>query len=352
MNKTLDVDVPLVDLFQNPTIEELSGIVRRSTRARQTFASPVVAMQSRRTEKRNGAPIFYVHPLGGFAFCYLDLARSLAPNHLFYGLQSPAVELNESGILWTVGSIESLAARYIDAIKEVEPQGPYHLGGWSFGGTVAFEMARQLQERGDWVSSLVLMDTTFYNLQTENIRTHWPEESLGMAHENEDDAELLAHLYFGDERLPNPASPDETTEQRMENLLHRARLLNVIPPEADIPWGRRVATMVRDHRAAARRYAPSAYQGRIFFFKPLESKLLESADAHPSNGLSGLETLATEGVEIRFVPGDHLSMTFGEGAVAVSKWFLERFSPSNERAPDTEEEKISSALASVAHTLS
>ncbi|GLW66144.1 hypothetical protein Arub01_43880 [Actinomadura rubrobrunea] len=98
-------------------------------------------------------PLFLVHPAGGLAWSYLRLARHLGPDQPLYGLQARAftrAELPES--------VEEMAADYLEQIRAVQPSGPYHLGGWSLGGLVAYEMACRLQAAGERVAFLTLID--------------------------------------------------------------------------------------------------------------------------------------------------------------------------------------------------
>lgn len=99
-------------------------------------------------------PLFFVHPIGGTTLCYAQLARAIDPDRPFFGIQSPMIEDRAT----RPASIAELATRYIEALRQVQPDGPYLLGGWSFGGVIAVEMARQLQEGGQTVGRLVLLD--------------------------------------------------------------------------------------------------------------------------------------------------------------------------------------------------
>jgi len=100
-------------------------------------------------------PFFCVHGLGGTVYRYRDLVRHLGPDQPFYALQSRALD----GAQWPHSQIEEMACDYILQIKSVQPRGPYLLGGWSFGGLVAFEMARQFEAQGEPVALVVALDT-------------------------------------------------------------------------------------------------------------------------------------------------------------------------------------------------
>jgi thioesterase domain-containing protein len=96
-----------------------------------------------------------VHGAGGNVLNFRDLARGMRDERAFYGLQARGVD----GLSEPHDSIESMAAAYIAEIVTVQPAGPYLLGGYSGGGVIAFEMARQLQDAGHEVARLVFLDT-------------------------------------------------------------------------------------------------------------------------------------------------------------------------------------------------
>jgi len=100
------------------------------------------------------SPLFFIHPAGGLSWCYLPLARHIPAEHPVYALQARGLD-GESRL---PGSLQEMAADYLEQIRAVQSSGPYHLLGWSFGGHVAHEIAVQLQARGEQVASLVLLD--------------------------------------------------------------------------------------------------------------------------------------------------------------------------------------------------
>ena len=95
-----------------------------------------------------------MHPVGGNVLCYADLARRLDAGRPVYGLQAVGLDGGEPQ-----SRIEEMAASYLDALAAVQPAGPYLLGGWSLGGVIAYEMARQLARRGERVDLLALIDS-------------------------------------------------------------------------------------------------------------------------------------------------------------------------------------------------
>lgn len=99
-------------------------------------------------------PFFCVHPLAGSPMCYHNLAMELGKDRPFLGIQSPGL-MDDEPVLRT---ISEMAEHYVQAILKTQPEGPYALGGWSFGGFIAWEIAARLEARGKQVASLALID--------------------------------------------------------------------------------------------------------------------------------------------------------------------------------------------------
>lgn len=100
------------------------------------------------------APLFCLHPVLGVSWAFAGLASHIDRERAIYGLQSPGLS---GGVM--PESIEEWAGLYLDTIRAVQPEGPYHLIGWSLGGQIAHAMATQLQAAGEEVALLALMDS-------------------------------------------------------------------------------------------------------------------------------------------------------------------------------------------------
>ncbi|MEU6688495.1 amino acid adenylation domain-containing protein [Streptomyces sp. NPDC046832] len=96
---------------------------------------------------------FFIHPAGGLSWCYMPFARFIPEEHPLYGLQAQGLDGSGEPAV----SVADMAAEYVDRMRALQPSGPYHLVGWSFGGTPAHEIAVRLEAEGEEVS-LVLMD--------------------------------------------------------------------------------------------------------------------------------------------------------------------------------------------------
>ena len=138
----------LFALLEKPTISNLALQIENQTDT-DPFA-PVFSFRANAT----GLPLFCIHPLIGISWVYANLLRFLGTETPVYGLQSDG--LNGDGEL--PASIEAMAATYVERIRAIQPEGPYNLFGWSFGGLVAHEMAAQLEAAGETVATLTLVD--------------------------------------------------------------------------------------------------------------------------------------------------------------------------------------------------
>jgi phthiocerol/phenolphthiocerol synthesis type-I polyketide synthase E len=156
IEKVFHVRLPLSSLVHSQTPEALARSIRGD--AQPANWSAVVEIQ-----KGNGGPKFFcVHGAGGNVLIYRDLARHLGPGQPFYGLQCQGLDGTSSPLT----TIEEMAGLYVREIQKIQPHGPYLLGGYCMGGTVALEMAQQLKAKGEEVSLLALLDTmNWANLQ-------------------------------------------------------------------------------------------------------------------------------------------------------------------------------------------
>ncbi|HEU4454724.1 MAG TPA: amino acid adenylation domain-containing protein [Longimicrobium sp.] len=151
MHAEIGVRLPVAELLRGPTIEQvarlIAGVGRRDEREARLPLVPLQPLGDR-------PPLFLGHPGGGHVVCYRTLADLLAPRHPVYGLQARGIDDGRPPL----GSVEEMAAHYLEGIRAFRPRGPYHLAGWSYGGMLAWEMARQLRAAGEEVALLALLD--------------------------------------------------------------------------------------------------------------------------------------------------------------------------------------------------
>jgi phthiocerol/phenolphthiocerol synthesis type-I polyketide synthase E len=149
IEKIFKIKLPLATLYDAPTIEELSKILRGEATA--AGWSPLVAIQVAGSRP----PFFCMHGAGGTVLMYRDLSRRLGDDQPFYGLQAQGLDGTSSPLT----TVEEMAALYVTEIRRVQSHGPYFLGGYCLGGTVAYEVAQQLRADGETVALLALFDT-------------------------------------------------------------------------------------------------------------------------------------------------------------------------------------------------
>jgi len=141
--------LPLSILFEAPTVARLAAILRQDQDSAKW--SPLVAIQPEGARP----PFFCIHGGGGSVLIYRDLSRRLGLEQPFYGLEAQGLD-GERPLMRT---IEEMAALYVRELQRLQPHGPYYLGGYCMGGTVAYEMAQRLQAQGEPVALLALFDT-------------------------------------------------------------------------------------------------------------------------------------------------------------------------------------------------
>ncbi|WP_255208205.1 non-ribosomal peptide synthase/polyketide synthase [Myxococcus sp. AM009] len=289
LRESLDRPLPLAALFQAPTVEQLADLLRRDDTGQ---ASPLVPFDAGRSGTE--APFFCVHPVGGNVLAYAELARLLGPERPFYGLQAQGLD----GSKPPLGTVEEMAAAYVEAIRAVQPAGPYLLGGWSVGGVIAYEMARQLRERGDAVALLALIDA-------------YTPAALTAAEPEPAAAQVIAAFasdVLGLE-LTDLAPPDapQSPEAPLEALWEAGQRAGTLPPGMEPAHLRALLQVFETNLRAARRYQPPALNpGRV-----LRLQATQGAEGLPEDG--GWRALVGAGLEQHAVSGDHYSMLRAPG---------------------------------------
>lgn len=260
-------------------------------------ASPLVALQS----KGSLPPLFFAHPAAGVVFPYVELARRLGESRPFYALQARGLDGASKPDL----TIEAMAERYVAAIRSRQPKGPYHLGGFSFGCLVAYEIACQLSAQGERVALLALLDepapvdghrpaglNLAWQLGSGIARSIWPH--------------LHDYLYLRDTMLAGEAG--DGVRARWRRFLARSVMAGYIPAEHR-PMALRqpaippMAELFRLHVALTGTYAPRAYAQRVTLLK-----VTRLGGRNASDPTWGWSMLAAGGVEVIPVPGEHLTV--------------------------------------------
>ncbi len=203
LEQQLGINLPLATLFSSPTIEQLAIHIRSSRDSGKW--SPLIPIQSLGHKQ----PFFCVPGIGGNVLYFYELARHLGADQPFYGLQARGLD----GELEPFTRVEDMAACYIEAIQTVQSQGPYLLGGHSFGGVVAFEMAQQLQKQGHEVALVAIIDTLAPTLISEKVM-EVNEDHLDF----KEFATYLEYMFYPKSHLLNPAFDHLNLQEKLSYL--------------------------------------------------------------------------------------------------------------------------------------
>ncbi len=275
--RKVGLDVTVADVFVHQSVAELAEVCRGGPVETTTGPTPhggAEAMAAALTApaeptmgdpfqtmlciRPTGArpPVFCVHSGVGFSLPYLPLARHIGAEHPIYGIQAPCVV----DFAPLPGSVEEIATDYIRRIREIRPEGPYHLLGWSFGGTIVYEMAVQLRAAGEEVGVLSVLDayprTGVSDDREEQSLYAWLLEGIGHHRSEFGDRDLTVRDIF--ETLRRDNSPlARMGERRMA----------------------RMVDLMSHHQTLKSQYAPGGYDGRMQLFVS-ESPLSDGARAN------------------------------------------------------------------------
>jgi amino acid adenylation domain-containing protein len=317
VQRDFQVDLPLKLLLECPTVAKLALCVEEIGAKPKPSFSYLVKLQSGDPGR---APIFFFPGGGGSEpefFLYARIARHVGPDYSFYGLRAPGTD----GTSQSYRRVETMAAAYIREIKTVQPHGPYFLVGECFGGVVAYEVARQLQDQKERIALLALMDTqrptrqmylqhlihpwvkpVLGNYFVQRIPFHW--KTLCQLDHREKIPYLFDKLGNAFVAIPSPPLP-----RPQESVRSRAKAL--VELNTDRRMVKRIDRRRERYRRALRQHNPKPYGGGI--------QILVNEKFYRRNPTLGWDQLALGGLEIHKLPGDHDSYIREHVQVAAKK---------------------------------
>lgn len=246
------VKLPLATLYETPTIEELARVIRGEI---STSGSSLVAIQPQGSRP----PFFCFHGAGGNVLIYRDLSRHLGLDQPFYGLQSQGLD----GSLPPLTTVEDMAALYLKEIRRVQPHGPYFLGGYCGGGTIAYEAAQQLLAEGEPVALLAMFDTMNWSKIPITV---WSKTSYALQRLMFHAASFLSLDLAGAFKF----CEEKTEILRSRIPVWRGMLLAKFNKNPDAAWSTSLVLgriwQINDD--ACWRYVPKPYAGLVTDFRP------------------------------------------------------------------------------------
>jgi thioesterase domain-containing protein len=291
VRKSFNRDLPLTALSQRSTLADLARLLEEKSREVSRSLVPLQPHGSK-------APFFCVHGLGGEVLCLEKLAHHLGDERPFYGLQVPRA----GDVGGPAGQVERLATAYLAEVLAVQPEGPYFLGGYSFGGAVAYEMAQQLRRQGRDVAFLAIIDQRRPNLTPgftwdsqafagflRNI-PNWVRDELGTSQVRPMLSRLRSKVGMYGKRIAGllGGSRQEHLPPDVREVLDISR----IPQD----FGKQMQARY----AALRSYVPQPYLGRVMLFRARSQPLLRWQDR-----AMGWGELVLGGLAVKEVPGPH-----------------------------------------------
>ena len=303
-------ELPLTTLFDHPTIEKLATILQEGGK-NIDLDSRLVAIQPQGSK----TPFFCVPGVGGKPFYLYNLGRYLGQDRPFYAFQAYDSLHGESEVLT---SIEDIASNYLQAMRSVQPQGPYLLGGHSFGGKVAFEMARQLHHQHQEIGLLVMIDAQSPTIKEKPLLSYFMEwnharwlmelvETVGVV-----GSKITGITYD----LLNDLTPDE----QLQFVLQQFKTNNALPSNTET---KHLTKMMRVYKANS--LAGTVYLPQEIYPFPILLLRAEEMPPKPPKELNedlfvqiyanlaqdstlGWNQFCSLPVNVQLVPGNHVSM--------------------------------------------
>ncbi len=293
-------ELPPVMIYQASTIAALAAILERPTLER----FPALLLLKAGTEK---PLVFITHGMGGNVMDFYQVVKNIQSTHPIYGMQAKGID----GVDEPFEKIEDMAQFFLDAIKTVQPHGPYLLVGYSLGGLVTLEMARRLAEKGEKVALLGMLES-------------YPHRDYLQFRQRLRLLTRLAKLHVTT-LLKLPPS------EALSYILHPAERLVYISrdgggtahnqPPVSVSYNTVMRRMRDSGYRALKNYRPRYYCGKIKFVRAAISLRF------PDNPVSIWGNLAEE-FEVETVPGDHTGIItnhFEILAAVLSRFIQEAF---------------------------
>jgi acetoacetyl-CoA synthetase len=270
-------ELPPVMIYQAPTIAALAALLEQPT-------TPRVPPTARLKAGSEEPPIFITHGLGGSVMDFFQVVKHVRTPHAIYGLQARGID----GVDEPFDRVEDMARYSLDAVRQLQPRGPYSFIGFSFGGLVMLEMAQQLTARGEKIALLAMLDS-YPHMRYLSLRHRAPLATRAAWRR------IAGRL----KRLSRMSAPDQST--------------------VDVPVSPATQRYRDSGYVALERYQPRFYAGKISFVRAA------IPTDFPADAAAVWAGLAHE-FELETALGDHLGIVtthFESLAAAISRYIAE-----------------------------
>lgn len=267
-------ELPPVTIYQAPTISALAAVLEQPS---ALHVPPIIQLKA---GSENPA-VFIAHGLGGSVMDFFQLVKNIKTPHAIYGLQAKGID----GIAQPLDRIEDMAGYSLEAVKQLQPHGPYLLVGFSLGGLVVLEMAQQLSAEGEKVELVAMLDSYPHAKHL----SPWQQAKL-------------------------------SARQAWRRVARKLRWLGVPAPHQtalDVSPSPALSDFRASSYRALERYEPRFYPGKVHFVRA------EIPTDFPADA-SGVWSHLASDFEVLTVPGDHLGImtTHFDKLAAVVSGFL------------------------------
>jgi amino acid adenylation domain-containing protein len=286
IEKEMGRRLPLSTLMTYPTIHKLAQLLQEKKPAMKWKSLVPIKPQG------NKIPIYIIHGIGLNVLNFSSFLANMDPEQPIYGLQARGLD----GIDEPLDSMEGIASFYNSEILEQNPDGPYAIAGYSFGGYVALEMARQLKAMGKEVRMLAMLDTNAQEWEANYSLMNWLSRKILR--------QFPKMVWFTKSLFNQPIATIRYQQQYVErhanSLLNAIGLRNEPEPEKELDL---LSRIIDKHEIAYQNYTMKPYDGVVDLFKA-KTRLYFVDDSK----FLGWKKYALKGVRVHDVPGDHEMM--------------------------------------------
>jgi myxalamid-type polyketide synthase MxaB len=320
LERRLDFSLPMTAFMEGPSITKLASHASKAISTGGAEAADSIALPEsdlrtwspivRMSPLEGAAPLFCIHPLGGDINCYRHLARALTRNPLI-AMRGRGNE----GVLPPHSDLGEMIEVYHDAVKSIQPSGPYFIGGWSAGGIFAYELARTLQERGDELGLVILFDTPLPSIY-DSVHL---DDNLKFLLELGNFTNWFAGATIDVRQISyeHLSSMDEATLWQF--VWEVATSQRVLPRETTPDHIRRIVEAGNAHARMIRGYRIAPFSQKIHLVRPETGDVLEQITGRPLGHDFGWAQTIGDRLQIHSAPGDHFSMMSPEHAGALAR---------------------------------